>query len=307
MIDNLKIKIGKKDEFENLIISKKEIEVMTSINHFTGEINLYPKKAKFKNLDISITLNNAYIGGSLHKFNNLQVFDEDQNYNDFSFCEIRQVIAYLTEKFGIVNHTSLTNLEFGFNLEVSKDPQQILDYNILMYKSKHHNRDDKFRGKGDYKEFKTTDFSIKVYNKSKQYQLNQNLLRIELKIISRRYLQHLGIFKLEDLNVVEVIYRLYERLLKEINELTIVDEFYALKLPKEDLEKLVQFTNPNFWRNLKKDKSLKVFNRIKRDFKSLVERYKLDKTKKEILQKIELKFADLILNCDEDLSLHNIA
>ena len=73
MIDNVKIKIGKKDEFENLIISRKEIDLLTLINHFTGEINLYPKKGKIENLDVSITLNNAYIGGSLHKFNNLKV------------------------------------------------------------------------------------------------------------------------------------------------------------------------------------------------------------------------------------------
>lgn len=299
MIDNVKIKIGKKDEFENLIISRKEIDLITSINHFTGEINLYPKKGKIENLDVSITLNNAYVGGSLHKFNNLFLLGENQNHNDFSFCQVKEVIAYLTEKFDIENTTSLTNLEFGFNLEVAQDPQQILDFNVLMYKYKHHNRDDKFGGRGDFKEFRTTDFSIKIYNKSKQYLLNQNLLRIELKIISKRYLQSLGIYQLEDLYSYAVIFRLYERLLKEIGELVIVDDFYCLNLPKTDYNNLVKFTNSNYWKSLKKEKSNKVIGRIKRDFALLIEKYNLNKTKNELFEIIEIKFQELTVDCNE--------
>ncbi|WP_131494640.1 hypothetical protein [Flavobacterium aquatile] len=280
---------------------------MTFINLFTGEISSYPKRGKYKNLDVSITLINAYINGSLHKFRNLILFDEDQNYNDFSFCQVKEVISYLTKKLKIENSTSLTNLEFGINIDVSKNPQDIIDYNLMMYRNKHHYRDDKFGGKGDFKEFRTTDFYIKIYNKSKQYHLKKHRLRIELKIIKKRYIQNLGIFKLEDLNEIEVIYRLYERLLKEFNELTIVDEFYLLNLPKEDKANLVKFTNPNYWKHLKKEESLKVFNRVKRDFNLLVEKHNLNKTKKEILENLESKFQELLNDCDENLLLLNIA
>lgn len=268
---------------------------------------MYPKRGKYKNLDVSITLINAYINGSLHKFRNLVLFDEDHNYNDFSFCQVKEVVAYLTKKFNIENSTSLTNLEFGFNIDLSKNPQEIIDYNLLMYKNKHHYRDDKFGGKGDFKEFKTTDFSIKIYNKSKQYDLNEHKLRIELKITSKRYLQKIGIFKLEDITENEVIFRLYERLLKEINELTIIDDFYISNIPKEDKDKLVKFTNPNYWKQLKKEKSLKVYNRVKRDFNLLIVKHSLNKTKKEIIEKIELKFQELLNHCDDTLLISNIA
>lgn len=307
MIDNVKFQIVEKDKFENFVVSSNIIDLMTFINLFTSEINLYPKKGKFKNLDVSINLLNAYINGSLHKFRNLVLFDEDQNYNDFSFCQVKEVIAYLTKKLKIENNTSLTNLEFGFNIDVSKNPQDIIDFTLLMYRNKHHYRDDKFCGKGDFKEFKTTDFSLKIYNKSKQYQLKEHKLRIEMKITSKRYLQKLGIFKLEDLNEIEVIYRLYERLLKEFNELAIVDEFYLLNLPKADKDNLVKFTNPNYWKQLKKEKSLKVYNRLKRDFNSLIENHNLNKTKSEILENIEYKFQELLNDCDETLLLSNIA
>lgn len=307
MIDNVKFQIVEKDKFENFVVSSNIIDLMTFINLFTSEINLYPKKGKYKNLEVSINLINAYINGSLHKFRNLVLFDEDQNYNDFSFCQVKEVIAYLTKKLKIENNTSLTNLEFGFNIDVSKNPQDIIDFNLLMYKNKHHYRDDKFGGKGDFKEFKTTDFSLKIYNKSKKYQLKEHKLRIEMKITSKRYLQKLGIFKLEDLNEIEVIYRLYERLLKEFNELTIVDDFYLLNLPKVDKDNLVKFTNPNYWKQLKKEKSLKVYNRLKRDFNSLIENHNLNKTKSEILENIEYKFQELLNDCDETLLLSNIA
>lgn len=307
MIDNVKFQIAQKDKFENFVVSSKIIDLMTFINLFTSEINLYPKRGKYKNLDVSFTLKNAYINGSLHKLNNFLLFDEDHNYNNFSLCQINDVICYLTKIFEIENATSLTNLEFGFNIDVSKSPQDIIDYNLLMYKNKHHNRDDKFGGKGDFKEFKTTDFNIKIYNKSKQYQLKENKLRIELKITSKRYLQNLGIFKLEDLNEIEIIYSLYERLLKEFKELTIVDEFYLLNLPKEDKDNLVKFTNPNYWKQLKKDKTLKVFNRVKRDFNLLIEKHNLHKTKNEIVEKLGSKFQQLLYDCNENLLFSNSA
>lgn len=307
MIDNVKFQITDKNKFENFVEANKTVDLTTSINLFTSEINLYPKRGKYQNLDISITPLNAYINGSLHKFNNLVLFEKDHNHNDFNLCQINYIIDYLTEMFNIENSTSLTNLEFGFNINVSKDPQEIIDFNLLMYKNKHHNRDDKFGGKGDFKEFKTTDFNIKIYNKSKQYNLREHTLRVELKITSKRYLQNLNVFKLEDLNEKEVLFRLYERLLKEINELTIVDYFYGLNISKIDKENLIKFTNPNYWKQLKRDKSLKVCNRIKRDFKLLVEKHNLDKTKNEILEKIDLKFQELLTDCNENLLLFNIA
>lgn len=307
MIDNVKFQIVEKDKFENFVVSSKIIDLVTFINLFTSEINLYPKRGKYKNLDVSITLINAYINGSLHKLRNLILFDEDQNYNDFSFCQMKEVITYLTKKLKIENSSSLTNLEFGFNIDINKNPQEIIDFNLLMYKNKHHNRDDKFCGKGDFKEFKTTDFSLKIYNKSKQYHLKEHKLRIELKITSKRYLQKLGIFKLEDLNEIEVVYRLYEQLLKEFEHLTVVDDFYVLNLPKEDKDNLIKFTNPNYWKQLKKEKSLKVFKRVKRDFCLLVEKYNLNKTKNEILKNLEFKYHELLNNCDDTLLLTNIA
>jgi hypothetical protein len=41
----------------------------------------------------------------------------------FLFCEIQEVILGLIEKYNIEKGTSLTNLEFGFNLAVSKGSQ----------------------------------------------------------------------------------------------------------------------------------------------------------------------------------------
>jgi hypothetical protein len=307
MIDNLKIQIANKAEFEKFIISNKIIDLETSINQFTGEIKEYPKKGKLKNLDISITPLYAYVGGSLHKYNNLLLEDANHNYNDFSFCQINEIIPFLTDKLDIGDKTSITNLEFGFNLTLDKNPQEVLDYNVLMHNLKNHSRDDKFGGKGDFKEYKKTDYSIKIYNKSKQYNINQYILRIEIKITKKRFLQKLGIYCLEDLLKFEAIYGLYERLKTEVDNLTVIDDFYALNIPKNDRDSLVTFTNPHYWINIRKEKSNKVVRRLETKFHLLILKYDLNKIKTEILKKIELKFDELITDCDENLLLSNIA
>jgi hypothetical protein len=86
-----------------------------------------------------------------------------------------------------------------------------------------------------------------------------------------------------------------------------VDDFHLLNLSKGDKDNLVKFTNPNYWKQLKKEKSLKVFNRVKRDFNFLVKKHNLNKTKNEILKNLESKFQDLLNDCDETLLLSKIA
>ena len=54
MIDNIKFQIKEKDKFENFVVSSKIIDLMTIINLFTSEINLYPKKGKYKNLHLLV-------------------------------------------------------------------------------------------------------------------------------------------------------------------------------------------------------------------------------------------------------------
>lgn len=297
MIDHVKLFVKDKRRFENHIVNNGLVELSTSINHYTGEINEYPKRGKDLNLDINLTKNQATILGSFHKYKNIMGDRGNQNYDDFSFCKIQKVIRALTEKYKIDNDTSITNLEFGFNLPIEKSPQLILDNNVLMNNFKAPNRNLKFRGKGDYKEFQLTDYFNKIYNKSKQYGLDSNILRIEIKITRKRFLQKLGIFSLEDLLVEDTYFKLFKAFMEKLEGLMIIDEFDADLIPEKDYNKLIKYTNPNYWITIKERSTPKVISRLKKDFNHQLNKHNLLKTKNELRKKLNSKFIEL-LNSD---------
>jgi hypothetical protein len=296
MIDNVKLFVNDKHRFENHIENNGLVELSSTFNCVTGEINEYPKKGNDLNLIVNMTQNQATVLGSIHKYNNIMEDKGNQNFNDFSFCQIQKVIRVLTEKYKIENDTSITNLEFGFNLAVEKDPKLIIDANLLMNNYKSPSKNLKFLGRGDYKEFQLTDYNIKFYNKSKQFKLGTHVLRIELKITRKRCLQKLDIYSLEDLMYNWAYVKLFEDFIGKFEGLMIVDEFDVDLIPEKDYNKLIKYTNPNYWISIK-EKSPKVISRLKKDFNNLLNKHNLLKTKNELREKLESKFIEL-LNSD---------
>lgn len=279
---------------ENHITENELMDFSSTVNIFTGEVMEYPKKGTDLNLKFSITLNSATIVGTIHKYKNLLEGRGNQNHDDFNFCQIHDIITGLIKKYNIEKDTKLTNLEFGLNVEVSKDPQIILDDNLLMYNCKAPNKNLKYSGRGDLKEFQMTDYSIKVYNKSKQYKLKSKILRVELKIIKTRFLQQLGIHSLEDLLDKEVLTRIFQLFMEKFEGLNIIDNFDIETMPEKDHNKLNKYTNPNFWIRVKGEKSAKVIYRLKADYNNLMNKYGLLATKNEIREKLKLKFLELL-------------
>lgn len=299
MLDNIKFKVLERDLLENHIIDTRVIDLNTSVNVFKKDEPSCLLRGNYFNMEIVFSCLGAYMKGSLHMLTNLIKGGKQQNYNDLTFCSASESISHLKGVFGL-NKTSLTNLELGLNISISKDPQDVLDYNLLMYDYEGHNKDLKFRGKGDYKEFHKTDYSLKIYNKSKQYSLRGNILRVEMKILSKRKLQKLGVYSLEDLQRKDVINRLYLFLWGELQKLTIIDDYTGIKMPLEDLNSLNTYTNPNYWKKLSKNRSYKVRKDRQRKFKALIIKYNLNTTQKEVLQRVSEKFVAM-MECEASL------
>lgn len=307
MIDNIKFKVNNKLQFEHHLTKSELIDLKTTINYFTGEISNYPKKGRLENLEISITEQSAYLKGSLHKYFNNSLYSQDHNYNDFSYCDIQYCIEELTEKLDIIDDTKITNLEFGFNINTSIDPSIILNNNILMFDLFNHNRDLKFQGKGNFKEFIKSDYSLKIYNKGKQYKKSEYILRIELKITKSRELNKQGIFSIEDLLKIDVLKNLFNRLTDCFKKVAMVDEYTSKNIPNRDILKLKDYTNPNYWTKVRSEDNYKKFYKKRKDFKELILNYNLDTLKQEIISKLNEKFIEL-LDCNSDIiSLNNIA
>lgn len=307
MIDNVKLFVSDKQRFEERIEKQGLMELTNKLSVLTGEVMEYPKKGNDSNLQISINLKSTTIIGSLHKYKNLVWDNGDHNYDDFNYCHIQEIIRGLIKKYDIEKDTVLTNLEFGFNLAVSKDPKTIIDSNVLMNNYKAPNKNLKFSGSGDYKEFQLTDYRIKIYNKSKQYKLNENILRVELKIIQKRLLRKLGVYCLEDLLDKDVLKRLFKLFTEKFEGLIIVDEFDPEIMPEMACSKLNKYMNSNYWIRIKPQKSPKQISRLKLEFAGLLSKYQLLETKEEIRQGLYSKFQELLDSEDCNSEYRNVA
>lgn len=307
MVDLIKYFLTNKDRSVKNIENSNNVDLRMCINSKTGEI-LDKRTAYYKNMFIEITENRATIKGSIHKYCNILEDYGEQNFNDFSYCDFIYAINNLQNTFHINNEeTHITNLEFGLNIDININPQNIIDNYILMYDFKPPNRNEKFYGKGDYLEFKTTDYSLKIYNKSKQNSLkNRNILRVELKVTGARYLKkHFNIHTLNDLDKNR-FRQLFKKLLEHFDKLLIVDTLDTKEFNRMDEMVLFQNgINPNYWKALRKTESYKFRCRFKEDFNRILKKHNLLKTKKLLNNQLKTKYTELI-NCDCEI-LKNVA
>ena len=292
MIDNIKFNILNKDEFEKNLEKKGLINVKSTYNVITGEANEYPKTGKYHNLEVRVTPLSATIKGSLHKYFNIISGEGNQNYDDFSYAQFQFALNHLCETLSIdKEETKITNLEFGFNIEIKQSPKSIIDNQVLMYDYLDHNKNHNYRGKGSYKEFVKTDYSIKIYDKSKQYRIShKNILRIELKMINSRYIQRMGIFNLNQLGK-GAFKALFNVFLSHFNKLMIIDSLDAPQGIRIDQIVLFQgCTSPNYWSNL----CTKEKTEPKKEFKKLIEKNNHNKTQTLLRNRIIEKYKLLI-------------
>ncbi|RXG33007.1 hypothetical protein [Leeuwenhoekiella marinoflava] len=297
-MDLIKFRMLDKEAFDFRTETKKTIKLTSRFDYETGEILEFPKNGKYYNMEANITKNASYLKGSLQKFGNLYQGLGNQNYNDFSFCDCKEYLQILCDDLYIIpDKTKITNLEFGLNIEVPYDPKILIEDALLMFDFKDHNIREGFNGKGNYKEFKKSDYSIKVYNKSKQYKQSTHILRIELKIIRARILERNNIFSLADLSREETHETLFELLLASFEKLMIIDVDKLNKALKTDeINHLKNFTNPNYWNQLQKDLKPNQFYKAKRMCNAHIEKYNSSRMKEFIKKALQAKFKEL-MNC----------
>ncbi len=300
MIDFIRYFALDRERFLNKLEESEKIELISLYNNKTYVLNDFPKTAYYNNMFVKVTENQVSIEGSLHKYYNIIENFGKQNHNDFSYCDFKYALGYLQNTCPINNmETKVTNLEFGINIDIDLNPADLIDNYILMYDYKAPNRNEKFYGKGDYLEFKMSDYSIKIYNKSKQYSLkNRNILRVELKIVRSRYLKkHFGIYTLQDLDKKR-FKLLFEKLLEHFDKLLIIDTL-SLNTPGR-IDEMILFQNGishSYWKELTKNKTYKVKNRFKNDFNSILRFHSLLKTKKKLRNLLIDKF-ETLMNCN---------
>lgn len=174
MIDFTKIAINDHDLRLRLLNDKGLVFVRQSGKNAT----------QLKNMTITVhDSGRVELSGSLHKYWN----KGQHNYNDFGRLDLWDVVRELCDWLEIEPQmANIHNLEFGLNLIVKFDPSAFLG-GLLTYKATSFCRT-AITGKGFYKQAAQTQFIIKAYDKGKQFDRPDNILRFEMKVIKIEYL-----------------------------------------------------------------------------------------------------------------------
>ena len=205
----------------------------------TGEISNF-KVANYKGLNIRVYESGFLIvKGSLHKFWN----SGSHNADDFHFEHLLEAIENLSIVLGLpVSSMELQNLEVGYNLSVA-DSKAAVDGFFL-----HNAVVPEARFNGHYKEFRHSDYSIKIYSKSYQYDLKEEVLRCEIKMVKSRYFNRFGVYTVEDLCDRDNLSLIKDDLLKQLGK-TIA----CYPLPVTQISSDI-WSNPYYWAELDKRK-----------------------------------------------------
>jgi hypothetical protein len=297
MIDFIKIFTKDKDNLEQNIKQNKNLVTTYVLDYRTGQI-CYPCRSYQNTMEARITNKIGYIKNSLHKYHNDKKGLNPQNYSDFTYCNLCESISMLEIDFRISSPDfGMTNLEFGLNINVSQSAKDIIDKHLLMYNFEEFNQYDTFQGKGSYKQYNSSDYYIKCYDKGLQYNLSKHLLRFEIKILKSRMLNKLGIYNLADCKNKQTLKVLFTLFMEKFENMIIVDDIpETLKLDPKDQYIINMGKSSIHWKELKQKKSKTHYYEKRLEFIGLLEKYNLLNIKYEMKSTLIKKFELLISN-----------
>lgn len=326
MVDYTKIYLLNID-VQKLLKSTK-LDFKSQISKSTGEINESVFIAKYYFCEITIQTvkeegkperTHVFFTGSIHKmWNELngikspnydkKKFYKGFNGNQFTLNNIVEVRTHLECLFDCkASQMIFQNIEFGVNLILDYSP--ILFIKGLLY---HKNIMFEFSHKGNSSQAIHCNFILKIYNKSYQYGMIENVIRIELKTLKMEELKGKGIAvnSFEDINE-KTLDKVLKLLVVRFNEIRHYD--YSIdkkKLTELQLNAVGNYSNPRYWINdLKpneRDRHLKRLDNITTKFsKKRFQKISVEVEKKcSIINRVfETSFCSTVNTLDKELNI----
>lgn len=224
----------------------------------TGELN-YPIISELEGFKIKIKSENfTEISGSLHKY-----YTGGENYSDFTIDNVKDAVNSLLAELNLTaNQILVSNIEFGVNLKVPWSAFEVLD-RLIVYKSKPFvplvsNR----TNAGSQAKFQQYEF--KIYNKGKQCNLKENVLRIEIRVKKMAFLARnlpSGASKLYLSDIgSEELWQCFQTKLNEAFGYILFEDktINSLKLPETDKIHYLTGCNPKTWERISKSTERRV-------------------------------------------------
>ncbi|MCM8568873.1 hypothetical protein NE848_05760 [Gramella jeungdoensis] len=248
MIDFIKYELNNVNP--DTLEGSRYLDFHSKVNTKTGElgtfINAYYRGLEFKIFEPTSAnpIRRITVEGSLHKYWNKGA----HNFNDFGIVEVKEVISDLQKKFLIKpENCILKQLEIGVNIKPPEKTKTILKH-CLIHKT------DRLKwifthDEGNYIQAKYQQYILKIYDKKQHYKnrgfnIEDEVLRIEIKYTKMPYLKSKGIMTIADL-LKYSLYNFTPELIKQWHKVI----FYDFKaLPGTQYEQT--YSNPNYWENL---------------------------------------------------------
>ena len=228
---------------------------------FTTVVNLKTGEATTKKTVIyhfcKITIYESGLvlfSGSIHKLYNSikgikapnynkQIQYKGFNGNQFNINNIYEVRTHLEELFNCKSKDMIfQNIEFGVNTNPLFVVQQFLK-GLLYQKGKLF----EYKYNGYYAQVKHQRYLLKIYNKSNQYQMDKETLRVELKIVKTEFLKQTGIRTFEDITE-KTLENATNLLLTTFDEVVYYDYTIQKKgLKEQHKQTLRNYSNPRYW------------------------------------------------------------
>lgn len=259
-----------------------------------------PLRCKVENIECIQSERAGFsFSGSLHKFFNLLVLGENQNYNDFTFENICEAVGMLEDLLGLqASQTHLHSQEFEVIVGTSIPASDIINDHIVSFNT----RSPKSRvRRPDYNlmKFEMTEKELRVYDTALKHKLNdRNLLKIEIKFTKSREIKKilgLNVLTLNDLRQRKTYEVLKRYFLCVFDRLIILDELWPLAIFSAEEKALFElFNNPKLWEKSSSPYTSSQKCRLKRKFLNLVNENNLLQVKNELRSLCENKLSYLV-------------
>lgn len=257
MIDYIKLGIVGVNHEDLIKAASSNIDFQGGYNPDSGEVYDFPIIGYLYKLKITIKGQNyTEISGSLHKYYESVHTGKNENWNQYTLSKLAWTVARLNQIFDRnIKESEIRSFEFGVNLNVDFDPKKIIERYIVNYNGGMKSEINTYGDTGYFCEFRRRQYSIKIYDKGKQYKKQDKILRFEYKTKKMEPINKEGIRTLGDLLCPKKLNSLKNILLRKFDGLLIVDRYSVNdEIKVRDRHFIEKGLEPFYWEDLKPKK-----------------------------------------------------
>jgi len=261
-----------------------------SVNEDTGEITESEERtAEYENMKFKIYPSGRIIlQGSWHKY-----FDGGRNHSDFNLSSFRAAVIQFCDKFEL-DPTKLKLLQFeaGINFVPTERIETVLRSFVCSNDGRVSFSQMRSKvGSSLGIEMYRTEYGIKVYNKSKQYNLSSELLRYEVKFTSSKiFRREFKVEFLSDLTLFCKWHLISSKVRYSIRDLILKEPSFSLSsLSQSKRNFIIQSSVDSYWRGLDRKQRLRSKIRLQK----YVEQFARSDLKESLHSRIKEKLFQL--------------